>query len=283
MKRVAIILGSPFPQNSEAHLRGVREDVSNYKKFLLSATGGAWREDEIHIGIHLVKSKVPVIQRLCADADMAIIVYSGHGFMRHGENYLNINPNQNLNVSDLVTTAKRQITIVDACRTDYPYEHFEGIGGLGIHFDNTRPDIARALYDYYINNSPYGSFTIFSSSRNQASQDTEDGGRFSVSLLSDINHWSYNTAGLCMTVESAFTRSRNQLASEYAVQVPEAFYTGYEIPNFPLSVSSRAYIKRFGLPTSTKSVPSKQRRTANVGTGVFWGLTAFALGVAILT
>jgi hypothetical protein len=57
-----------------------------------------------------------------------------------------------------------------------------------------------------------------------------------------------------MTVESAFNRCRKQFVSENAVQIPEAFYTGDKIPNFPLSVSSNAYLRRYGLTLSNKSI-----------------------------
>ena len=283
MKRVAIILGSPYPENSSAHLRGVSSDVINYKRFLMSSSGGAWHESEIHTGIHIAKSKIDVIQRLCAGADIAFIVYSGHGFMHKGENYLNINTKEYLNVSKLTTTAKRQITIIDACRTDYPYEHFEGIGDPGIFFDYTRPDIARALYDIYVKRSSVGSFTMFSSSANQASQDMDGGGRFTISLLSEISNWSFNKAGICMNVQNAFNRTHQDLVSGYESQTPEAFYTGVAIPNLPIGISSNAYLARFGLPKArTRAVPQIQKNNSSP-IGILFGLAAIGLGISYLS
>lgn len=248
MKRVAIILGSPYPENSRGHLRGVSADVENYKKFLMSSSGGSWLSSEIHTGIHITKAKTEVIQRLCHEADIALIVYSGHGFMVNGENYLNINPRQCLGVSELITTAKRQITIIDACRTDYPYDHFAGIGDPGLYFDNSYPELGRAMYDHFIKNSPEGTFTVFSSSANQASEDTEDGGRFTTSLLDSVRDWVYDSNAYHLTLEEAFYFASDSLANESAFQVPEAYYTGNQIPNFPFCVNPRAYVARFGEP-----------------------------------
>lgn len=282
MKRVAIILGSPFPQSSEGHLRGVNSDVINYKNFLLSSDGGAWREDEIHTGIHIGKSTISKIQTLCKDADIAYVIYSGHGYMRQGENYININPNESIKVSSLYTKAKRQVTIIDACRTNYPYEHFEGIAGLRLYFDNTRPDIARALYDGYIQQTPYGLYTMFSCSEYESSQDTSDGGRFTVSLLRNIKNWSSSAINFRLTAYDALNMTFNELVRLDIGQTPAHQYSSNGITNFPFSISTKAYLKNQtnGLP-KYRSAPKVQKssRPANNFAGI---LTLAVLGTIIV-
>jgi hypothetical protein len=281
MRRVAIILGSPFPQNSEGHLRGVSGDVENYKKFLLSSDGGAWREDEIYTGIHIGKSTIPKIQRLCKDADIAYVIYSGHGFMRSGANYLNINSHESLNLSHLYTSAKRQITIIDACRTNYPYEHFEGIAGFRINFDNTRPDIARASYDSCIQNMPWGKYTMFSCSANESSQDTSDGGRFTVSLLRNISKWSANTDEFYLSAYDALNMTHEKLLQGSGEQAPSHEYTTESVLDFPISVSTRAFLQSRGIEYLYKSVPQQRMRASNNKFGKV--LAAATVGLIILS
>ncbi|MBS1596092.1 MAG: caspase family protein [Bacteroidetes bacterium] len=245
LKRKAIILGSPYPQDSKYHLRGVAQDVVNFRKFLMSSAGGAWKRGEIHHGTHIKSSVVHTIQRLCKDVDIAVIFYSGHGFMRGGENYININPRESLNVEHLYTRAKRQTTLVDACRTDYSYEHLEGIGDIGMYFDNTRPDLGRALFDYYLERSPEENFTMFSSSENQPSQDTENGGLFTYSLLNKVSDWTLRTDKLCLPAHVAFTHVERELNQRFVEQEPTYHYSGDIIPTIPFGVSPRSYLRNY--------------------------------------
>ena len=71
----------------------------NFQQFLMSSSGGAWKIGEIKRGTHINSSVATTIQRLCKDADIAVIFYSGHGFMNRGKNYININPKEHLAVT----------------------------------------------------------------------------------------------------------------------------------------------------------------------------------------
>jgi hypothetical protein len=256
MKRIAIILGSPLSKNHPDHLRFVVKDVENYKRFLLSSTGGAWREDEIKTGWNIAANKVSIIQNLCKDADLALIIYTGHGGRIHGKDYLNTNDTEILWLSQLITSAKRQITIVDSCRVDYPWLQDTGIYGFGIYFDNTRPDIARMLYDYYINQSAFGHVTLHSSSGGQLSYaDSQDGSKFTFSLLEEMRRWGFNESHECLSVKSALRKSASYLKSLNTDQKPQYTFNNESALSFPFAVSPTAYLKRINASAlDTKSI-----------------------------
>ncbi len=253
MKRIAIILGSPFPKNSEYFLRGVSVDVLNYYRFLRSSSGGSWKESEVKYVKHLTRDRVKDIHRLCRNADIAVIIFSGHGYMQAGESYICINPRQDIKVSDLTTSAHRQINIIDACRKDYEYEHFEGIGDIGFFFDNTRPQLGRDLYDFHLKKSPHGHFTMYSCSENQVSIDSENGGVFSYTLLNSVKEWESTSNNIFLSADNAFQITSSQLYIDGAKQIPEYTHSGLVIPSLPFTVSPRAYIRKFERDKSYKS------------------------------
>lgn len=246
MKRVAIILGSPFPQSHPNHLRGVHFDVGNYQRFLMSPIGGAWQSNEIYYEEHPTGTTVKAIHQLCNNADMAVVIFSGHGYMQWNETYICLNPRQNLNVCDLTTTAKRQITIVDCCRKNYSVEHWEGIGRIySLSFDNTCPDIGRKLYDFQLERSPVGHYTMYSCSQDQYSQDGENGGLFSYNLLRGVKDWEKQSGDVFLSANSAFKIGSQRLYNQGAEQIPEYSYRGTELPQLPFTVSPTAYISQY--------------------------------------
>lgn len=240
MKRRAIIIGSPLSVGSESYLRGVSSDVNNMYKFLRSAVGGAWKKEEIlYLKNPSKENVINTIPRFCQNADIAFVIYSGHGFMSNGNNYLQINDWETINVNRLNAHAYRQITLIDACRNNYPWEHFEGIGDLGFTFDTRELELARVLYNHYIENSTFGKVSIFSSSPNQSSYDTEAGGKYTVSLISSMLKWHKSQSGLLLTVDKAFKASFIELRRTELQQTPKHYYEDdYEAVNFPIAVNS---------------------------------------------
>ncbi len=280
MKRVAIILGSPLPEYHESHLRGVKKDVKNYQQFLLSSNGGAWYENEIYTEWDISGDLISSIHLLCANADIAMIIYSGHGFMSHGKSYLNINEYEDICIDDLKTSAKRQITIVDACR-NYNWTESPGIYGIfGIPFDFDNPEVSRALYDFYINQSAYGHITLYSASPNQSSEeDSRRGGKYTVALLTETSSWGNLNTQIVLPVQEAFKKSVQYLRNAETAQIPQYVASNSKTLLFPFAINAKAYLSKYGGANTPRMIqPTPQKSNA----GPVLLVSALLLGIGLI-
>lgn len=267
MKRICVIIGSPLHESSQAHLPGVLQDMENYKSYFESSIGGAWIPgQELYTVKHPTTQHLNKIQRLCADADLAIIVYSGHGSVQGKDYMLNFSDNLQRSFNSIITTAKRQITIVDACRVEAGYSGFSGISGLGLPFDITNPALSRRLYMERIAKAPLGRTFIFSCLHNQYSRDTENGGKYSVSLLSSIYNWSLNHSSVALSASDAFKLSKDSLSKMISpkLQTPEIHGDKQLISSIPLAVNPIAFLKGTKVKSQNPK-PQKKSETNYAG------------------
>ncbi|MDX2049699.1 MAG: caspase family protein [Rickettsiaceae bacterium] len=197
MKRKAIIIGSPLVKGQKGYLPGVEKDVNNYFKFLTSCEGGQWFPEEIYYWENPSDSDLYSYLSGCKDADICYVIFSGHGFVNsQNRTYLMINKNQNIFYENLYTFAKRQITIIDACR--FPIKgiergNFSGIGDINEGLNYSRNTYFRQFYNNIVSNLPYGKATIFSASIGQYSSDISTlGGWFSYNLIDKAKSLSQN-------------------------------------------------------------------------------------------
>lgn len=114
MKKIALLIG-----NSNG-LEGVKTDLFEWKKFLISPMGGAWKHDEIEMIMNPQRSEllshINELRKTKA-YDFAIVVYSGHGGYDR-QTILEINrQGETINETDLYFIAPRQISVFDCCRS----------------------------------------------------------------------------------------------------------------------------------------------------------------------
>jgi hypothetical protein len=112
-KRQVLLIGCPGKE--ESYLKGVREDLSNMKGFLMSERGGKFYPAEIKT---LVNPKLTELFDFHnTQAKYQVIYYSGHGYTDPtGKRMLCL---QNCPVSDtyFLSRCPCQLIIIDACRT----------------------------------------------------------------------------------------------------------------------------------------------------------------------
>ena len=113
MKKIALLIG-----NSDG-LEGVKTDLFEWKKFLISPVGGAWEHHEINMIMNPQKCELlSYINELRETKayDFAVVVYSGHGSYDR-QIMLEINKHEEtINETDLYSIAPRQISVFDCCR-----------------------------------------------------------------------------------------------------------------------------------------------------------------------
>lgn len=247
MKKIVIIIPCPYPLGHKRHLDGPSEDLDNYKEFYMSEVGGGYLDSEIKVFEDFHPYQLPDILKLCTNADIATIIFTGHGGMSEGNTYLQLNPDERIWLRDLKTTAKREIIILDSCRVS-PLRHFNdtgtGIYGIGFGFDTTHIETARELYDHYLRLSGYGRIALYSSSPGQSSLDSEQGGRFSLSLLQEVLSWNQENDSIVLSVYDAFSRAKNDLIRTIPNQVPEKRTSTDAALDFPFALNPRLYLQK---------------------------------------
>lgn len=192
MKRIALLIGAPGWEGQPGFLPGVEQDIINYQNFLLSPTGGAWYEGEIHVpplnpALDSLLSFVGTLR-----ADYAMVVFSGHGLIdaNTGRQVVNVNPHQSVEMRHLVPAASKGLVLVDACRV------YQGAGLSGFFGEEylsfpsqLSPSAARQYYEQQISACVPGWTTMYACQPGQTSQDTSNGGNFTSTLLESVNAW----------------------------------------------------------------------------------------------
>ena len=141
MKRHALLIA-----NLDA--AGAQNDISNWKKFLCSGVGGAWRTDEIQVltnpSKNALETSLIFVQR--ANYDFVLVVYAGHGGWER-TTILEINPDgDTINESELKNLAPREILSLDCCRATSTITDILNEAQLKMFSETTRSTI-RARYD----------------------------------------------------------------------------------------------------------------------------------------
>lgn len=247
MKRIAILIGSPSHQSTPRagkFLSGVRTDILNMKRFLLSSIGGSWNEkNEIKVFPENPNySDIAPFLLACKKVDIAFIYFSGHGYTDNSDNpRIILNPREDTDVlNQLANLAKRQITIIDACRS---YPRFIGFEGVtlreGIEFPNPKPIFAREIYDYYISNIPDAKALLFSSSKGESSMDygVNYGGLFSTSLLSVVKSKLKTDKKAIIKIAEVFETAKINTQINEPKQRPEIFITDNNAYKLPFAVN----------------------------------------------
>ena len=101
-----------------SELPGVKRDVFDYEKFLISPYGGSWKEHEIKT-INVKEWEKGKIKKLCQSCTFKylLLVFIGHGSQdRNSRTYFLAKHNIPCYVDEINNCARKQLTIVDCCR-----------------------------------------------------------------------------------------------------------------------------------------------------------------------
>jgi hypothetical protein len=252
MKRKAIIIGSSLSSKNPKYLKGVSQDVNNYIDYLISSVGGAWYKSEIVTLLNPSRIQLNNAISACIGCDLALVIFTGHG-ARNGVDFIQINDHDIVPLSSVNVAAKKQITIADACRTEYSQDYFEGLSGFGLQFDQNNKQVARSLYDYYISHFENGYFNLSSCSPGETSRDTNKGGLFSTTMLEVIHNWSISENQVNFTLEAGFQETFSKLAPR---QTPTASTSSDGMRNFPLAINPTAYLRSIQISEKSTGKPT---------------------------
>lgn len=242
MKRLALLIGSPSRLDTPKagkYLTGVKTDIENIYGFLSSSIGGSWKEDEIKtFPANPNYDKVSPFLKACESVDFAFIYFSGHGYTDKDEKArVLFNEKEAPEViKHLANRAKRQVTIIDACRSFPEYIGFDGETLLeGISFPNPNPVFARELFDNYTSKLPSTRVLLCATSKGFNSMDYGEnyGGLFSSILLSVVKDKLKKENKPIFNVAEIFQTAKVNTQKSEPKQRPEIYIsdeTAYQLP-----------------------------------------------------
>ena len=123
MNRIAFIVVTPNCPGLKP-LPGALDDAGEWKSYLTSPEGGAWKEERGEIIILTDPAKAPLLIDLYLKSkpqlDYALMAFSGHGDciqnQQGQEAHLYLSANDSVTEKDFTLHAKRELLILDACR-----------------------------------------------------------------------------------------------------------------------------------------------------------------------
>ncbi len=248
--RKAILIGCPGPSTN--FLRGVKKDIANMSRFLLSDKGGAWLENEI-ITLPDPKAVDALSIVESALADYVLIYFSGHGFTDNRNNSRMLSLRDG-NIPDwfLLNASPRQIIIIDACR-NFSAPSLGGAPEFGDQVDHFEGVATYELFSEYISNSPAGKLIIHATQPGKYSYDSLSGGLFTQALLhistrmkSDAENSPCSISSILHHVPGLLQRNRN-------FQEPCIAYREGML-NVPFALSATAGIRDFKLKDSSSEL-----------------------------
>lgn len=243
--RKAILIGSP---SVKPELPGVKIDIEDIKKFLLSNEGGAWKSSEIFTlidpSINLVNAHIA----LAKDADYVFITCSGHGEHQVGqslsETVMHLNEKETIPIVSINPKNKRHLVIVDVCRNlvriDRAKLFAESKFAKGIALDSAKMVIDyRKVFDDAVMNTAEGRIVAYSCDINQSAGDDGSGGVFTQALLNAPKRFSptNNSYGI-VNISQAFDVAKEVTYRENAPQSP-VFNAGRRMNFFPFAIVSQ--------------------------------------------
>ena len=247
MRRRAILIEAANVKRC-TYIPGAEADVKNYKRYLMTTSGGAWHESEITV---LSKpSSLLLVQHVNnaeALVDYLFVSFSGHGYMRRPQTNSFISPSANdltmlcLNDSEqvplsIINPRIRNFVIVDSCRglEDEAILKACQEEARALYFSE---DIARQIFDNAVMRAEIGQSVAFSCGINEsAGEDKNRGGYFSAAMmecgLNLSNRASRNTA---ITVADVFKCAFSRVKTQAATQNPD-YSPGRRLCHFPFAV-----------------------------------------------
>lgn len=232
MFRKALLIVSP----GNPHLEGVTMDLLNIKNYLCSSVGGGWDLDS-EIIILNSPSYDEVIHHLKSleNYEFGFVYYSGHGFSEHKRTKLQLNAQEIISVEEIANRCKKQITIIDACRTKTEYLNIEGQNQvIPIHFENGNIKAAKKLHQNYLNACSNGKILCFATQLNSYAYESNNGGYFSSHLLQTIKNTVIKNNKQIISIEEVFNKLGTILNHK---QILEIEFTNNDVLNFPIALN----------------------------------------------
>lgn len=215
IKRMAIIIESSNVRGL-ADLPGARIDAANWRSFLMSDLGGAWKDHEIFMKSKPSAGFVHELLNIYKDS-YVFLAFSGHGFMEYNyssriyETKICLNDNEQSVLVDTISPERLGTAVFDCCRG---IENAQGSikianesfaagrsTSFGIAMDsanqivlNARRSVQENISSLFLNHIEFmrthASVRMYSCSRSEsAGEDVNAGGYYTTLLIQGARNW----------------------------------------------------------------------------------------------
>lgn len=235
--RKAILIGAS-PSNQKT-IPGVRQDVSAWKKFLDSNTGGAWQPDEIIDASSLGKNDLLRLIQSLKSCDYVFVAFSGHSStvkteLPWTELELALDSGELILERELNPGCPRFTLILDSCRNhEFLTEgHTKSASLEQLTEEILKRDQSRQLFNDALLRAESGKVTIYSTGDNSSASDKEP---FTQHMIFAAQNWAKNQLGI-ITLDQATQLGKESLNVRNPQQQPE-YQGGRRRNHFPFAVS----------------------------------------------
>jgi len=243
LSRKALIIGSP-----DAKIPGVKVDVENLKKFLLSPVGGLWYDSEITTLMTPQASTIRAEIGLMKRVDYSMIFFAGHGYHsnQRGNTILHINAREKMNSLELRIGAQKHSLILDCCRKREDEKRLLKSAMESMTFDSARqwtlsPAKCRRHFDQEISLCDGGIVAMNSCAVDEtAGEDESSGGYYTSSLLDSANEWAKKTL-LNIDLSRSYSKCSTQACHETAARRVKLLSGGRQNPTFESPRAERKF------------------------------------------
>lgn len=185
--RRALIIGAPDPD-----IPGVELDVANYRRFLLSPLGGAWKPEEVITLNSPSKMEVAVQLQALTGVSYSLTIFAGHGryLVPQGTTIVQLRKSVEMDSLELRRGAEKHTLILDCCRMPSTRLAMEAFMEKAAKRElSLNPDSCRRAFDYRIDQCGKGLVVLFACSVDEYANESEEGGYYSSSLIRAANEW----------------------------------------------------------------------------------------------
>jgi Caspase domain len=238
LKRVAVLIEGFDSGKTASVLQQFKFDISSFQLFLKSPVGGMWDEAEI---ITMQAPSLHDLRNLTEYflVDYVLLYFSGHGNGANGASYISLNENESINVSELPDFASKQLFIFDSCRA-MP----QNINEVYLYYPERIPidgGLVTRIYQEYLAKCENGTTYCFSCSYGEsAHSDSDGGGYFTNSLISEVTAWSISPSNRpILTLKEACMLSYSKIRLCYDHQQQPVVITRSKFRNLPFAVNLR--------------------------------------------
>lgn len=239
MKRHALIIGSP-----DDSIKGVYDDMKNYRSFFESSVGGRWYATEITTLESPDKATVQRELDKLKSADYSVVVFAGHGEYSTVDRttILQLNPNVKISENDLKQGAPMRTLILDACRVLTKTTLREVLAKSAIAMDSlVDTKSSRVIFDEHLEKCHPGLATMYGCALSEGAGDIPgEGGRYSSTLIRASRDWVSSSPigrSLVLTVSDVHdTAAKIVQRNSGSTQNPKSDFPR-TLPRFPFAIA----------------------------------------------
>lgn len=237
MSRAALIIGSP-----DDKIKGVYDDMRNYRRFFESESGGAWYPHEITTLENPTSGRVRECLAALKKVNYSVVVFAGHGYYSAPRRctMVELNKSESMEEHELKVGAPKHSLIIDACRVvtiDLVKKAMDSAFVVRASASNLAS--SRQAFDRAVQACPQGLATMYGCAINETAGDIPgSGGRYSSNLLGGADSWAKSTHTGILSVSDAHERAIPGTVKDSGGRQNPVGEFSRTLPRFPFGVKA---------------------------------------------